>query len=80
MGSKKLLSKILIFFVFSMIFLNIFASSNSVYGSSSYYIKNSKKPKYLYVVDQDNMTNAENTMIVTLQGLVSNRSTSQIYT
>lgn len=80
MKSKKLFSKFLISFVFSIIFLNIFVLSNNVYGNSSYYIKNSKKPKYLYVVDQDNMTNAENTMIVTLQGLVSNHSTSQIYT
>ncbi|WP_454051959.1 GxGYxYP domain-containing protein [Clostridium sp. Marseille-Q7071] len=80
MRSKKLLSKVLIFFVFSIIFFNIFVLSNNVYGNSSYYIKNFKKPKYLYVVNQNNITNAENTMIVTLQGLVSNRSTSQIYT
>ncbi len=44
------------------------------------YIKNSIRPKILYVISQDKMTSDEKTMVATLQGLVSNRSSSQIYT
>src|SRR3712207_6170582 len=44
------------------------------------YIKNSKIPKHLYVISQDYMIEEEKTMIATLQGLISNRSESQIYT
>ncbi len=44
------------------------------------YIKNSIEPKKLYVISEDNMTSDEKTMIATLQGLISNRCSSQIYT
>ena len=43
------------------------------------YIKNSIIPKCLYVISDSNMTNAEQTMIVTLQGLISSKCENQIY-
>lgn len=57
----------------SMVFNN---SSNEIQDN---YIKNSKMPKSLYVIDESNMTNAERTMIATLQGLIANKSDTQIY-
>lgn len=77
---RKLLRKILILFIFFTTILNSFILLDNAYGNNSYYIKNSKKPKYLYIIDQNTLTSAENIMIVTLQGLISNYSTSQIYT
>lgn len=44
------------------------------------YIKSSKRPKILYVISLDKMTSDERTMITSLQGLVSNSCSSQIYT
>ena len=55
----------------------VFNSSNNEIQDS--YIKNSKTPKNLYVIDESNMTNAEKTMIATLQGLIANKSDTQIY-
>lgn len=43
------------------------------------YIKNTIIPKYLYVISENDMSKAEQTMISTLQGLISNKSSSQIY-
>ncbi|EGT3616575.1 protein phosphatase, partial [Clostridium perfringens] len=43
------------------------------------YIKNSVIPKSLYVIMENQMTNAEKTMIATLQGLISNKTDTQIY-
>ena len=43
------------------------------------YIKNTIVPKFLYVISENNMTNAEKTMIATLQGLTASRSEKQIY-
>lgn len=53
------------------------ASSNK---SSSNYIKNSKTPTHLYVISQNIMTPSERTMIATLQGIVNNHCSHQIYT
>ncbi|HDK7174445.1 TPA: hypothetical protein PTV31_000987 [Clostridium botulinum] len=53
------------------------ASSNK---SSSNYIKNSKIPTHLYVISQNIMTPSERTMIATLQGIVNNHCSHQIYT
>lgn len=61
----------------------VFAKNKYMLGtelSTLGYIKNSKEPKSLYVIDQDNMNSAEKTMIATLQGLVANFSEIQIYT
>lgn len=61
----------------------VFAKNKYMLGtelSTLGYIKNSKEPKSLYVIDQDNMNSAEKTMIATLQGLVANVSDIQIYT
>lgn len=55
----------------------VFNSSNNEIQNS--YIKNSRIPKRLYVIDESNMTNAERTMISTLQGLIANKSDTQIY-
>lgn len=43
------------------------------------YIKNSIIPKSLYVIMESQMSNAEKTMIATLQGLISNKTDTQIY-
>ncbi|MEY7999842.1 GxGYxYP domain-containing protein [Clostridium sp. Mt-5] len=64
-----------------MIFLsNLFVTDVSAFSSHPYYIKNSKMPKHLYVIQQNNLSPAENTMITTLQGVISNKSDFQIYT
>ncbi len=52
----------------------------SIYEDTSYYIKNPRIPKLLYVISQDKMTPMERTMIATLQGVVNSHSSSQIYT
>lgn len=48
-------------------------------NSNDSYIKNSIQPKMLYVISENDMTKEEQTMISTLQGLVSNKSDEQIY-
>ena len=63
--------------------------SNSVISSSAFskdildnndsYIKNSIIPKHLYVISENDMSNEEQTMISTLQGLVATKSDHQIY-
>ena len=59
---------------------NNFISCNSLSKNTSNYIKNPIIPTYLYVISQDTMTPSERTMIATLQGLVNNTSSFQIYT
>lgn len=44
------------------------------------YTKNPVLPKSLYVVSIDSMTPSEKTLIASLQGIVNNRCSSQIYT
>ena len=51
-----------------------------VSNNTSNYIKNPIIPTYLYVISQDIMTPSERTMIATLQGLVNNNCSFQIYT
>lgn len=48
--------------------------------STSNYIKNLKISTCLYVISQDIMSPSERTMIATLQGIVNNKSSTQIYT
>ena len=43
------------------------------------YIKNKIIPKYLYVISEADMSKAEQTMITTLQGILSSKSNKQIY-
>ena len=43
------------------------------------YIKGPIPPKLLYVISDNNMTKAEQTMIATLQGLIASKSDKQIY-
>ncbi|MGN0144736.1 MAG: GxGYxYP domain-containing protein, partial [Clostridium sp.] len=43
------------------------------------YIKNTIIPKNLYVINENNMTKAEQTMIATLQGLIASKTDNQIY-
>lgn len=59
---------------------NHFISFDSMTKGTSNYIKNPITPTYLYVISQDTMTTSERTMIATLQGLVNNTSSFQIYT
>ena len=54
-------------------------SCNTSIESNDYYIKGNIIPKYLYVISDKNMTKAEQTMIVTLQGLIASKSENQIY-
>lgn len=43
------------------------------------YIKNSITAKYLYVISENDMTREEQTMIATIQGIISTKSDNQIY-
>lgn len=74
----KFLKKFTIIFTFILLLL-INSTSNASGSESTLYIKNKTKPEHLYVIDQNKLSNAESTMIATLQGLTSN-SSSQIYT
>lgn len=58
-------------------YTNAFVNTNTNISS---YIKSSNMPNYLYVISQNEMSSSERTMIATLQGLISQRSSSQIYT
>ncbi|MDB2109911.1 GxGYxYP family putative glycoside hydrolase [Clostridium paraputrificum] len=51
----------------------------SIIDNSGSYIKNSIIPKKLYVISENDMTKTEQTMITTLQGIVSSKSNEQIY-
>ncbi|SHH72569.1 GxGYxY sequence motif-containing protein [Clostridium collagenovorans DSM 3089] len=57
---------------------NINATSSNP-DSNNGYIKNSIIPKRLYVISEKDMTKAEQVMIATLQGIISNKSKKQIY-
>ncbi|KAI3345902.1 protein phosphatase [Clostridium botulinum] len=52
---------------------------NNILDITEPYIKNSIQPKYLYVISENDMTREEQTMISTLQGIISNKSDKQIY-
>ena len=53
--------------------------SNCNITRSDSYIKNTIVPKFLYVISEKHMTNAEKTMIATLQGNIASKSENQIY-
>ena len=53
--------------------------SNCNITANDSYIKNTIISKFLYVISENDMTNAEKTMIATLQGLTASRSEKQIY-
>ena len=53
--------------------------NHSIIDNSGSYIKNSVIPKKRYVISENDMTKAEQTMITTLQGIVSSKSNEQIY-
>jgi len=53
--------------------------NHSIIDNSGSYIKNSIIPKKLYIISENDMTKAEQTMITTLQGIVSSKSNEQIY-
>jgi hypothetical protein len=60
----------------------IFASSTvtaSSYSKDSYYAKPAYSAESFYVIDVSNMTDAEKTMIATLQGIIANKTSAQIY-
>ena len=48
-------------------------------NSADPYIKSTVTPKFLYVISENDMTKAEQTMIATLQGLIASKSENQIY-
>lgn len=48
-------------------------------SSTNSYIKNIIEPEFLYVINENNMSKAEQTMISTLQGLIASKSKNQIY-
>lgn len=58
---------------------SINCSCNIPIKTNDSYIKNNIIPKFLYVISDNNMTKAEQTMIATLQGLISSKSEDQIY-
>ena len=53
--------------------------NHSIIDNSGSYIKNSIIQKKLYIISENDMTKAEQTMITTLQGIVSSKSNEQIY-
>lgn len=53
--------------------------NHSSINNSDSYIKNSVIPKKLYVISENDMTKAEQTMITTLQEIISSKSSEQIY-
>jgi len=56
------------------------SNTTQVLNVNSTYIKNNIIPKSLYVISLDSMTPSERTMITSLQGLVNNHCSFQIYT
>ena len=54
-------------------------NSNCNINTDNSYIKNTIVPKSLYVISENDMTNAEKTMIATLQGGIASKSETQIY-
>lgn len=60
--------------------VNAFIPTSNSEENTCSYIKNSIVPNHLFVISQDLMTASERTMIATLQGVVSNHCSSQIYT
>lgn len=80
----KLIAKVafLLFFNVILIFNITFVNVNSLLKPLDWnsYIKNSIVPDSLYVISLDNLTPEERIMISTLQGIISNKSNSQIYT
>ena len=81
--------KIFFIILFSIIYFlepiqhNFFNSTETINKSyennPNSYIKNMITPKYLYVISENDMSKAEQTMISTLQGIVASKSTNQIY-
>ncbi|WP_027632675.1 GxGYxYP domain-containing protein [Clostridium hydrogeniformans] len=76
--------KLKIFVFLSLFFFLLFSSTvitkTKAPNNTPYYIKNTMAVKKLYVISQDKINTYERTMIATLQGLISNKSSSQIYT
>lgn len=54
--------------------------SDTMNNITSGYMKNTMIPKFLYVISLDSMTSSERTMVTSLQGLVNNHCSFQIYT
>ena len=72
---------ILLFTIILLFTYPIDSSSNAhlILDSDNSYIKNTIVPKSLYVISENDMTNAEKTMIATLQGGIASKSETQIY-
>lgn len=72
---------ILLFTIILLFTYPINASPNThlILDSDNSYIKNTIVPKSLYVISENDMTNAEKTMIATLQGGIASKSETQIY-
>lgn len=66
--------------ILSIFLISTFSPDVHAFSTNSYYVKNTKIPHHLYVIYQNDLTPAERTMIVTLQGIISNKSNDQIYT
>lgn len=78
----KLISITLSIFIIFSIIMNtkvkesITTNSNNIESS---FIKNTKIPNFLYVINENLLKKDERTMIASLQGIISNKSSSQIY-
>ncbi|MEF9951949.1 MAG: GxGYxYP family putative glycoside hydrolase [Clostridium sp.] len=57
---------------------NVLAKPKSLSSTGNFTV-NTKKPKKLYVIEDYKMTKGEQTMIATLQGILSTKSSEQIY-
>ena len=80
---KKIMKfySILLFTIILLFTYPIDTSPNThlILDSDNSYIKNTIVPKSLYVISENDMTNAEKTMIATLQGGIASKSETQIY-
>lgn len=76
---KKILGALLSFCIIFVLLANISTSDTQAYSNGSYYQKPEYTASKLYVIDLADMTNEERTMVATLQGIVANKTTSQIY-
>lgn len=79
MKLKYEFSKIFTLVIISILCVNIFNSVSGASSLHSYYVKNPKRPTHLYAIYENGLTPVEKTMIATLQGVISNSSSSQIY-
>ncbi len=79
MSVQKVLGFILVMSMVLTLFAVLPAFPGMAYSNGSYYEKPAYTATHLYAIDASDMTTAERTMIATLQGIIANKTSSQIY-